>query len=140
MKKEEKKFDPRIPLSNERREMFCQYYSDECWGKPALAAQKAGYKPDSAQATGRTLLKRSDVSERISFLRELMLKGMTDKLWIAEQRREIIGSAQKESDRLSALKDLEKGLGLLEEDTKDKEAKSINVIFNMKDGTAEDGN
>ena len=36
---------PEKPLKNKRHELFCNVYAHELWGRPAEAAEKAGYKP-----------------------------------------------------------------------------------------------
>ena len=41
---------PEKPLRNRRQEQFCHIYACELWGRPAEAAEKAGYRP--GQKTG----------------------------------------------------------------------------------------
>ncbi|OGV53074.1 MAG: hypothetical protein A2X49_17215 [Lentisphaerae bacterium GWF2_52_8] len=107
--------DPKKPLASRRHEMFCRHYASLAWGDARGAYLAAGYKDGSSVAKqAAALLLRDDVAARIHHLRTLMLELLgIDRVWLAEQRRKIVENASRESDRLRALKDLERGLGLL---------------------------
>lgn len=95
--------------------MFCRHYATICWGSARDAYLASGYRdePTSGRKAAALLL-RNDISSRIHHLRTLMLERLgIDRVWLAEQRRKIAETAGRESDRLRALKDLERGLGLL---------------------------
>jgi len=128
--------DPSQPLENVQWELFCQHYAGDCYGRYGEAYIAAGYSSRdnaNASASASRLAKRQEISSRIKFLREQKLKELEiDQLWIAEQRKYIAEHAEKEIDRLRALKDLEKGLGLLplnhKEDGHPQE--EIKIVFN----------
>ena len=126
------------PLANEQREKFCQLYAGELWGNAGEAYIAAGYRAKNksiALCNSLRLLRKEGISERIRFLREARLIELeSDKLWIAKQRKEIAERAEKETVRLHALKDLEKGLGLIPDGKRGKDRKrNIKIVFNGRE-------
>jgi len=105
------------PLENIRHEKFCQLYAGKCFGYANKAYKRAGFKPKtdaSARSEGSKLLTNLNIWGRIQFLREegIRLLGI-DRRKILETRMEIMRSHNtKQGDRLTALKDLERSLGL----------------------------
>jgi phage terminase small subunit len=124
-------------LQNTRWEAFCQYYAGSCWGNATRAYTEAGYKAKNrnvAKSSGYKLLQKTEIEERVKFLRKkkLDLLGI-DQNWIAEQRKIIAEMSSKERNRLQALKDLEKGLGLLPDaKLRIEHSGDIKVIFEGK--------
>ena len=83
---------PEKPLKNKRHELFCNVYAHELWGRPAEAAEKAGYKP--SQKTIRDLFENPDIRARIRFLRECLAdQSIADDAWIRENFIDIIDLA-----------------------------------------------
>ena len=105
------------PLENIRHETFCQLYAGKCFGYAGRAYRQAGFKSKtaaSAMAEGSRLLRNDKVWSRIKHLREEMRQKMAiDALKILEMRIEIANDGKsRKSDKLAALKDVERSLGL----------------------------
>lgn len=105
------------PLDNHRHETFCQLYAGECFGFASKAYQGAGYKPkteETARSEASRLLTNVNVWTRIQELREIRKKELAiDSTRILELRLQIAyDKLSKHPDRLSALKDVERSLGL----------------------------
>jgi hypothetical protein len=133
-----KKSDPEKALKNQCHEKFCQLYSGDYWGDMSGAYEKSGLAGEACgqiKNKAAKLLSQTEVVERIRYLRLKKLDEIADRLWVAQERKKIVESAEKESERLAALKDLEKGLGLINEPDKKGGELNIEVIFNKKDGT-----
>ncbi len=100
---------PEKPLRNRRQEQFCHIYACELWGRPAEAAEKAGYRP--GQKTVRALFENPDVRNRIRYLRECLAdQSIADDAWIRENFIDIILNADKSSDKIRALATLHRAL------------------------------
>lgn len=105
------------PLANARHEKFCQLLAGAAFGMAAKAYIEAGFSaknPDVAAACASRLLGNAKVSTRVQWLRrEQMVRLAVDALRIAELRLVIAESeSASHSDRLTALRDLERMLGL----------------------------
>jgi hypothetical protein len=105
------------PLKNPRWEAFCQAYAGQAFGFAGRAYREAGYRPkddNSADCAGWALYRNLQVSERIAFLREERRKQLAiDATRILELRLKIAYNGDaKDADRLAALKDVERSLGL----------------------------
>jgi hypothetical protein len=103
------------PLKNMRHERFCQLYAGKCFGY-AGRAYKAVFKckANSADESGYRLLRNVQIWNRIKYLREDIRQHMAvDAAKILTMRMQIAkdGKARK-SDKLTALKDVERSLGL----------------------------
>jgi len=127
-------------LKNQGWEDFSRYYAGDLWGNPSGAYLAAGYTAKTtavARANALRLLRKPEVTERIRQLRELRLIELeADRLWIAEQRKEIIRNAEKDIIKLHALKDLEKGLGLVPEKKRNSKANAVSgvkIVFNGRE-------
>lgn len=126
-------------LKNQGWELFCRYYAGDFWGNPAGAYLAAGYITSEAVARSSALrlLRKAEIAERIRHLREMRLIELeADRLWIAEQRRKIIKNAEKDIIKLHALKDLEKGLGLIPEKrraTENNAVSGVKIVFNGRE-------
>jgi hypothetical protein len=109
---EKRTHDPAKPFGSKLREAFCQAYAGKFWGAPEGAFRAAGYKDTKdKKESAEKLLREPDVTARIIFLRERRLEDFeADPLWIAEKRKMIAEAAEKDRDKLAALKDLEKSL------------------------------
>lgn len=100
---------PEKPLKNKRHELFCNVYAHELWGRPAEAAEKAGYKP--SQKTIRDLFENPDIRARIRFLRECLAdQSIADDAWIRENFIDIIMNADKAADKIRALATLHRAV------------------------------
>lgn len=132
-------FSPEKPLAHERWEEFCQLYSGDCWGDTEKAFRTAGLDKDpatkkAAPGRPRKILQIKEIYERILYLRKIkFIENEMDSLWIAQRRKEIVEKAEKESDRLSALKDLEKAIEALSSAAAEKNGPGVTIIFNSKD-------
>jgi ribonuclease HI len=127
---------PECPLKDKKKENFCQVFAGNPGTTTETAYREAYPGPDNKNAyeSAKKLLQEKKVFERIRYLRDAkLLELKIDKLWIAEQRREIIKNAEKESDRLNALKDLEKNLQEISE--QERKHKNTVIVFNSKDRT-----
>lgn len=132
-------FNPEKPLNHEKWEEFCQLYAGDCWGDPEKAFRAAELDKDpatkkAAPGRPRKVLQIKEIYERILYLRKIkFIENEMDSLWIAQRRKEIVEKAEKESDRLSALKDLEKAIEALSAAAADKNGPGITIVFNSKD-------
>ena len=102
-------------LRSRKRETFCQEVAGECWGNNTEAYCRAfgATDRDAASASAARLMRDASVRARISFLRDESVERMgVDRLWILEKRKHIVEHARNSADRLRALEDLEKSLGL----------------------------
>ncbi len=111
------KTDGSEPLKNPRWEAFCQAFAGKAFGFAGRAYRMAGYRPKDdayADTNGWALRRKTEVSERIAFLREERRKQLAiDAARILEMRLAIAESEEcKPTDRISALKDIERSLGL----------------------------
>ena len=100
-----------MPLENEKKEKFCKYYANDCWGNPALAVQMAGFCCTATDAAllAEDLFDDEGVRKRIRFLRgNRMKKSLADTLWIRETLTAIALNATRDSDRIRALNVLAK--------------------------------
>lgn len=105
--------DPTRPLPNVRREAFCQHYAGDCWGNAAEAYRRAGYAAKGAETAGPRLYRAVEVKARIAQLRTEACGDLgVDRYWILRRRREIAETALLPADRLRALDQLERALGL----------------------------
>lgn len=104
---------PERPLRNKRRELFCQLYSGEFWGRPAEALLAAKFKPKQGQAekTAAALLDEPEVEERVKALRGRKAeRSIADPAWIRDSFVEIVRKAEKDSDKIRALAGLQKAI------------------------------
>lgn len=137
--KKDSKFNPEKPHAYEKWEEFCQLYAGECWGDPEKAFRMAELDNDpsikkSGTKKARKVLQIKEIYERILYLRKIkFIENEMDSLWIAQRRKEIVENADKESDRLSALKDLEKAIESLTSAVSEKNSSGVTVVFNSKD-------
>lgn len=133
-----KKFDAEKAHENHHYENFCQFYSGDFWGDKLGAYKRSGFakkKDDEAAKEAADLLMKKEIIERIKYLRLRKLNEIADQLWVAQERKKIIENAEKESERLAALKDLEKGLGLSNDPKECNPGINVEIVFNKKDGT-----
>lgn len=105
------------PLMNPRWEAFCQAFAGKAFGFAGRAYRAAGYKPKTdadADNCGWRLRTNVEVSERIAYLREERRKQLAiDAAGILERRLAIADDPDtKAGDRIAALKDVERSLGL----------------------------
>jgi len=132
-------FNPETPLIHEKWEEFCQLYAGECWGDAEKAFRSAELDKDpatkkAAPGRPRKVLQIKEIYERILYLRKIkFIENEMDSLWIAQRRKEIVEKAEKESDRLSALKDLEKAIEALSTAAAEKNGPGVTIVFNSKD-------
>jgi hypothetical protein len=105
-----------VPLSNPRREKFCQLYSGACFGNASKAYSEAGFKPkdcNSAKADSARLMRAPAVRARVSWLRreaEAMLA--IDRTRVMEIRMKCAYDQEAAwNERLTALRDIEKAMG-----------------------------
>lgn len=134
-------FNPEKPLVHEKWEEFCQLYAGECWGDPEKAFKAAELDSDpsisikkSGTKKARKVLQIKEIYERILYLRKIkFIENEMDSFWIAQRRKEIVENAEKESDRLSALKDLEKAIESLAAAVAEKNTSGVTIVFNSKD-------
>lgn len=115
------------PFANDRHERFARFFAGECFGNATDAYLKA-YEvenKDAASANACRLLRNPAMQRRIKFLRsEMLLQLGIDQFSIAVLRKSIAegiapGLARGKisaSERLTAVRDLEKGLGLAQPD------------------------
>ena len=102
-------------LRSRNRERYCQEIAGECWGNNTEASCRAfGVTDrDAAGASAARLMRDASVRARIGYLRDESVERMgVDRLWILEKRKHIAEHARNSADRLRALEDLEKSLGL----------------------------
>ena len=102
-------------LRSRKRETFCQEVAGECWGNNTEAYCRAfGVTDrDAAGASAARLMRDPVVRARIGYLRDESVERMgVDRLWILEKRKHIVEHARNAADKLRALEDLEKSLGL----------------------------
>lgn len=109
--------DPAEPLANIRHERFCQFYAGECFGYGGKAYIAAGYQSKtngSAETDASRLIRNEQISNRIKHLREEYGKRIAiDAQKIMDMRLEIANCAgTKDCDRLAAIRDIERALGL----------------------------
>ena len=108
-KNEKNASGPEKPLRNKRHEQFCQIYACELWGRPAEAAEKAGYK--KARKTIRELFENPFVRARIRFLRACLAEqSIADDAWIRENFVNIIQNSDKTGDKIRALATLHRAV------------------------------
>jgi hypothetical protein len=105
------------PLNNPRWEAFCQAFAGKAFGFAGRAYRMAGYRPKDdayADTNGWALRRKTEVSERIAFLREERRKQLAiDAAGILERRLAVADDPEtKPADRIAALKDIERSLGL----------------------------
>lgn len=110
-------------LKNIRREAFCLAYAGPAWGCAAEAYRSAGYRAKNAQvaaSAGERLLRSVDISERIAELRDDVERALqVDRLEVAKHRLDIIRSTYMEpAVRLAAMRDFEKAMGWLVDESK----------------------
>lgn len=102
------------PLKNIRHERFCRYYAGENAGDAASAYRNAGFALKSPAMTVRAaaeLLQRPEIMARVARLRRQPREQRgVDRDWICRKRLEIIETAEKDTVKLAALRDLERGL------------------------------
>ncbi|OGV35013.1 MAG: hypothetical protein A2020_10795 [Lentisphaerae bacterium GWF2_45_14] len=138
-KTENNTYSPEKPLAHEKWEEFCQLYAGECWGDAEKAFKSAGLDKDpatkkAAPGRPRKILQIKEIYERILYLRKIkFIENEMDSLWIAQRRKEIVEKAEKESDRLNALKDLEKAIEALSAAASEKNGPGVTIVFNSKD-------
>lgn len=104
-------------LRSRKRESFCQEVAGECWGNNTEAYCRAfgATDRDAAGASAARLMRDATVRARIAFLRDESVERMgVDRLWILEKRKHIAEHSRNAADRLRALEDLERSLGLTE--------------------------
>jgi phage terminase small subunit len=105
-----------VPLKNQRHEAFCQAYAGKAFGFAGNAYREAGYhtRTDAAaDSNGWKLLRKTEISSRVAFLREERRKQLAiDATRILELRLQIAYSDAFPSDKLAALRDVERSLGL----------------------------
>jgi len=109
--KNKKSLDPALPLKNKRKELFCQLYALEFWGKPVEALLGANYNVPETDAAKRAkeILTAENVQQRIKFLRKTQAElSIADNVWIQECLINIIHNAKRDSDRIRALASLNK--------------------------------
>ena len=102
-------------LRSRNRERYCQEIAGECWGNNTEAYCRAfGVTDrDAAGASAARLMRDPVVRARIGYLRDESVERMgVDRLWILEKRKHIVEHARNAADKLRALEDLEKSLGL----------------------------
>ncbi len=100
--KEKTPRDASRTIANKRKELFCELYSFEFWGRAAEAASKAGYQVTERRV--RELLGDPEIRERIRFLRkQLAEQTVADEAWIQKNFVDIAMNADKASDKLRAL-------------------------------------
>lgn len=109
------------PLANPRHEQFAQAYAGEAHGNAAEAYRLAGYGPKNAKvaaSAGLRLLINVNVLARIKALRSAIEDHLQiDRLWLAQQRKAIaLDPLAAASERLAALRDIEKSMGWLAPD------------------------
>lgn len=133
-----KKNYPEKTLENHYYENFCQLYSGDFWGDKLGAYKRSGFAgkgDEEAKKEAEKLLAEKEILERIKYLRQRRLDEIADRLWVAQERKKIVENTEKESERLAALKDLEKGLGLFSGPKESNPEINVKVVFNKKDGT-----
>lgn len=112
----DKTFAPAVqPLRSKKRETFCLEASRDCWGNNTEAYCRAfGVKDrDAAGASAARLMRDPAIKARIAALRNESIEQLgIDRKWILERRKYIAEHGGKNSDRLTALGDIEKSLGL----------------------------
>lgn len=104
---------PEKPVQNKRRELFCELYADEFWGRPAEALLAAKFKPREGQAekAALKLLDEPEIRARVKFLRERRAeRSIADPAWIKDSFVEIVRKAGKDSDKIRALAGLQKAI------------------------------
>jgi len=102
-------------LRSRKRETYCQEVSGECWGNNTEAYCRAFGVTDraAASASAARLMRDPSIRARIGYLRDESIERMgVDRAWILEKRKHIVEHARNAADRLRALEDLEKSLGL----------------------------
>lgn len=102
-------------LKNKKRELFCRFYANECWGRPEEALVKAGYRVRTGEivAMARAMLESADVRERVRRLREIRSdNSIADDVWIKESLIKIAAGAERDCDRIRAIASLCKVMGL----------------------------
>jgi hypothetical protein len=102
-------------LRSRKRETYCQEIAGECWGNNTEAYCRAfgATDRDAASASAARLMRDPVVRARIGYLRDESVERMgVDRLWILEKRKHIVEHARNAADKLRALEDLEKSLGL----------------------------
>ena len=130
---------PEKPLRNKRHELFCNIYAHEFWGRPAEAAEKAGYKPN--RKTICSLFENRDIRARIRFLRECLAdQSIADDAWIRENFIDIIKNADKTSDKIRALATLHRAVlsGKHSDERRNGGMESSESLLSLFEG-AEDG-
>jgi hypothetical protein len=105
------------PLENIRHETFCQLYAGKCFGYAGRAYRQAGFRCKTnavAMELGSKLLRNLEVWTRIKYLREQIRQTMAiDAAKILKLRLDIAENRKgRSSDKISALKDIERSLGL----------------------------
>ena len=106
-------YDGSTPLKNMKREIFCQKYASNMFGNVVQAYLDAGYSKDNANNAYGMLL-HQPIKRRVQYLRRMFLEtiGM-DALQIMKERISILNDKEaKPGDKLVALKDIERALGL----------------------------
>lgn len=126
------------PLKNMRWEKFCQLYAGECFGYANKAYVKAGYKTKDdhvARSMGYKLLTNADIWNRIQKLRAEGMRSLAiDAKRIMELRLQIAYDKEEQAaTRISALKDVERALGLEQPEKHDIEMKCVTTIIQFVD-------
>ena len=102
-------------LRSRKRETYCQEIAGECWGNNTEAYCRAFGVADraAASASAARLMRDPVIRARIGYLRDESIERMgVDRAWILEKRKHIVEHARNSADKLRALEDLEKSLGL----------------------------
>jgi hypothetical protein len=101
-------------LPNARQEAFASYYAGECYGDLAGAYRKAGYTGTQITALAQQLLRRPEIADRVRWLRAQALRESGIDQYALLRRRVAIADdvETRASDRLTALRDIERALGL----------------------------
>ena len=105
------------PLENIRHERFAVLYSGECFGNASKAYQGAGYRPKTHKTAGNEgsrLLENVGILARVRYLRKQHQSLLAiDCTRILELRLQVVYDRDAPTgDRLAALRDVEKSLGL----------------------------
>lgn len=103
------------PLRNRKRERFCQLLAGENYDNQTEAYHVAFEVEDRAacRAASSRLMRDPEVTARLAHLRSDAVSRLgVDRLYILAKRKYIAEHARSTADRLRALDDLERSLGL----------------------------
>ena len=129
------------PLKNARYEQFCQSYM--ATNNATQAAKDAKYSKKTAGSKGEQLLKIIDIKSRLAHLQGLLSEktGITAERVVREFALIAFGKAGKKlkhSDKIKALENLGKNLGIFGKDNEQRKVAGPTIVVHDPTGAKKD--